>query len=370
MKTKKTICLFVAACLAMSLIGCGKTEKPIETAPATTPELVSTPAPTTEPAAEMPAATEKPAPTAKSGDVGFYVAKDLNGNAYVVNAFGQRATGYSVDADGNICDMTGEPIVMAANSEEFRFITELQFGARNYNAKLTAKKDETKSDASDPVVKQQPVSFYVVLSILPANPANGVVIISSSNDDVAEIRANSNAKILAAGDYNLDDGEIAIQFPADTNSVSLLITAKTAGEAKVTAKALTGGASTKCTVKVVNGELAPEESAAPETTPAPGSEPDLINASGDPTMHIHEYTSEVVNPTETEKGYTVHTCACGHSYIDNWTAPLMPEQPEPAAHVHSYSAVTVSPTATEQGYTLHVCECGDSYKDSFVDPIS
>lgn len=39
-----------------------------------------------------------------------------------------------------------------------------------------------------------------------------------------------------------------------------------------------------------------------------------------------------------------------------------------ASHTHSYSTKVVAPTKTAQGYTLHTCACGQSYKDNFVDP--
>ena len=34
--------------------------------------------------------------------------------------------------------------------------------------------------------------------------------------------------------------------------------------------------------------------------------------------HSHEYTDEVVSPTCTEKGYTKHTCVCGHAVCDTY----------------------------------------------------
>lgn len=34
------------------------------------------------------------------------------------------------------------------------------------------------------------------------------------------------------------------------------------------------------------------------------------------------------------------------------------------AHTHTYNDEIVEPTCTEEGYTLHTCVCGDSYKDS------
>lgn len=35
-------------------------------------------------------------------------------------------------------------------------------------------------------------------------------------------------------------------------------------------------------------------------------------------------------------------------------------------HTHSYQTQVVPPTCTEQGYTLHYCACGESYKDTYV----
>ena len=73
------------------------------------------------------------------------------------------------------------------------------------------------------------------------------------------------------------------------------------------------------------------------------------------TVHSHSYTATVVEPTCTESGYTLYTCACGHSYQDNVTAALG----------HSYTATVVEPTCTEGGYTLYTCSsCGDSYQDN------
>ena len=43
----------------------------------------------------------------------------------------------------------------------------------------------------------------------------------------------------------------------------------------------------------------------------------------------HKYTDEVVAPTETEKGYTIHTCTvCGDSYKDNYVEPTKPGKQE------------------------------------------
>ena len=75
--------------------------------------------------------------------------------------------------------------------------------------------------------------------------------------------------------------------------------------------------------------------------------------------HSHRYNSTVTAPTCTEQGYTTHTCTCGDSYVDSYTAPLG----------HTYEAVITAPTCTEQGYTTYTCDCGDSYVDNYVDAV-
>ena len=118
------------------------------------------------------------------------------------------------------------------------------------------------------------------------------------------------------------------------------------------------------------------------------------------TAHEHSYTAVVTPPTCTEKGYTTHTCSCGHSYVDTYTDALghawdngkvtkEPTETETGVktftctrcgeirtetmpvipHVHSYTAVVTPPTCTEKGYTTHTCSCGDSYVDTYVDAL-
>jgi LPXTG-motif cell wall-anchored protein len=38
-------------------------------------------------------------------------------------------------------------------------------------------------------------------------------------------------------------------------------------------------------------------------------------------MHFHDYTASTTAPTCTEKGYTTYTCACGDSYVADYTDP-------------------------------------------------
>ena len=63
--------------------------------------------------------------------------------------------------------------------------------------------------------------------------------------------------------------------------------------------------------------------------------------------HEHSYTDVVTAPTCTEKGYTTHTCSCGHSYVDTYTNAL--------GHAWDSGKVTKQPTATETGIRTYTC---------------
>ena len=116
--------------------------------------------------------------------------------------------------------------------------------------------------------------------------------------------------------------------------------------------------------------------------------------------HTHEYTETVIEPTCTEKGYTLHKCECGDEYKDNETEALghlfgawetitpatedsegleqrvcarkncgfKEERKIPVlSHTHNYITTTiVEPTCTERGYTKYTCEkCGNSYNADY-----
>ena len=70
------------------------------------------------------------------------------------------------------------------------------------------------------------------------------------------------------------------------------------------------------------------------------------------TIHTHNYTSKVTNPTCTEGGYTTFTCGCGDTYTADQTDAIG----------HIYREKVTAPTCTEKGYTTYTCSvCGDSY---------
>ena len=53
-------------------------------------------------------------------------------------------------------------------------------------------------------------------------------------------------------------------------------------------------------------------------------------------------TSNTVEPTCTESGYTEYTCDCGYSYISDYIS----------AKGHTYKNTVYAPTCTEPGYLL------------------
>ncbi|MBQ8835399.1 MAG: cell wall-binding repeat-containing protein [Oscillospiraceae bacterium] len=63
--------------------------------------------------------------------------------------------------------------------------------------------------------------------------------------------------------------------------------------------------------------------------------------------HTHSYTAAVIDPTCTEKGYTVYTCSCGDSYTDNET--------ESIGHSWNDGEVTREPTVDTEGEKTFTC---------------
>lgn len=136
-----------------------------------------------------------------------------------------------------------------------------------------------------------------------------------------------------------------------------------------------------------SGEIEPEDSrGAPDETPTaeiePSKEPSQASSEGpteepteesteatteapvvtEPTEppHSHSYSSSTVAATCAAQGYTLHTCACGDSYTDSYTAALG----------HAYTSTVVAPTTEAGGYTQHTCSrCGHSYTDSYTEQL-
>jgi len=89
----------------------------------------------------------------------------------------------------------------------------------------------------------------------------------------------------------------------------------------------------------------PDESTKNEETKAP--------------EHKHDYTVEETAPTCTEPGIKTYTCACSHTYTEEY-AP---------AKGHDYKKEVVAPTCTAQGLTRYTCKvCSYTFSEAFVQP--
>ena len=69
--------------------------------------------------------------------------------------------------------------------------------------------------------------------------------------------------------------------------------------------------------------------------------------------------------TATEPGYKHEECTrCHESRNENTVIPATGE-----GHVHSYTDYVKAPTCTEKGYTIHTCTCGSTYVDTYVNAL-
>lgn len=73
--------------------------------------------------------------------------------------------------------------------------------------------------------------------------------------------------------------------------------------------------------------------------------------------HVHNYVKEIIPPLCEVAGYDLYQCECGASYKDGYYKPAG----------HGIIDEVIKPTATEQGYTVHFCAyCDYEYNDSYV----
>lgn len=71
------------------------------------------------------------------------------------------------------------------------------------------------------------------------------------------------------------------------------------------------------------------------------------------SQHKHTYTTKVIKPTCTNRGYTLYTCTCGASYKENETHKIP----------HSYKEERKEPTCQIDGYITYTCSiCGYSFQ--------
>ena len=100
------------------------------------------------------------------------------------------------------------------------------------------------------------------------------------------------------------------------------------------------------------------------------------------TDHEHKYTDTVIPPTCTERGCTVHLCACGDKREDSYTPPLghsykggicvrcgILDQNKDTQHKHDFIPIVTKPTCLTEGFTTYTCSCGECYTKDYVSAV-
>jgi hypothetical protein len=100
------------------------------------------------------------------------------------------------------------------------------------------------------------------------------------------------------------------------------------------------------------------------------------------TDHEHKYTDTVIPPTCTERGCTVHLCACGDKREDSYTPPLghsyrdgicvrcgILDPNGDTQHKHDFIPTVTKPTCLTEGFTTYACSCGECYTKDYVSAV-
>ena len=100
------------------------------------------------------------------------------------------------------------------------------------------------------------------------------------------------------------------------------------------------------------------------------------------TDHEHKYTDTVIPPTCTERGCTVHLCACGDKREDSYTPPLghsyrdgicvrcgILDPNRDTQHEHDFIPTVTKPTCLTEGLTTYACSCGECYTKDYVSAV-
>lgn len=100
------------------------------------------------------------------------------------------------------------------------------------------------------------------------------------------------------------------------------------------------------------------------------------------TDHEHKYTDTVIPPTCTERGCTVHLCACGDKREDSYTPPLghsyrggicvrcgILDPNGDTQHKHDFIPIVTKPTCMSEGFTTYTCSCGECYTKDYVSAV-
>lgn len=100
------------------------------------------------------------------------------------------------------------------------------------------------------------------------------------------------------------------------------------------------------------------------------------------TDHEHKYTDTVIPPACTERGCTVHLCACGDKREDSYTPPLghnykggicvrcgILDPNGDTQHKHDFIPSVTKPTCLTEGFTTYTCSCGECYTKAYISAV-
>lgn len=100
------------------------------------------------------------------------------------------------------------------------------------------------------------------------------------------------------------------------------------------------------------------------------------------TDYEHKYADTVIPPTCTERGCTVHLCACGDKREDSYTPPLghsykggicvrcgILDPNGDTPHKHDFIPTVTKPTCLTEGFTTYACSCGECYTKDYVSAV-
>lgn len=103
--------------------------------------------------------------------------------------------------------------------------------------------------------------------------------------------------------------------------------------------------------------------AASTTEPSNAARPDIGTA---PVQDSQDSTAGESNAVSANNTSSNNQGSSGNNGSSNQGSATKATEPP---HTHSYTSTVVAATCTERGYTLHKCACGDSYKDNYTDAL-
>ena len=282
-------------------------------------------------------------PAETSDELGLYVETASNGIRYVVDDHHERQSDYTVDEDGNIRTVSGEPVIAAENTAAYSVITEIVDLFEENIVVLGLYNLGKDGFAYDTTETEFPLTM----------------------NDAVDTRWTAE---LIGGDClaDLQAEEGGIRF-----------TALHSGTAKIRIRNAAGEIIAELPFEVILAEGMDE---ATEELIARVSE------------CSHDYLVTVVEPTFERGGYTIHECLlCGHVFFTDetpvkdceheWGEEIVHEatcssggytsrtcalcgkeertnETEPAPHTWG-AVTTVAPTCSSEGYSVHTCTvCG------------